>query len=133
MVLICQWSTARSDSIIQGYARSSTGGVPSVHEWANGIDQDLIDQSKLALQTSCKSLSCGTRTRTRAAAWDVGIQQPSPEALDTKECMLEVQGILLGKLGAEETYLKGVAGLPGFFSMDFYGRFKESWKYNTSA
>lgn len=31
------------------------------------------------------------------------------KALDMKECMLEVQGILLGKLVAEENRLKGLA------------------------
>lgn len=31
------------------------------------------------------------------------------KALDMKECMLEVQGMLLGKLAAEENHLKGLA------------------------
>lgn len=31
------------------------------------------------------------------------------KALDMKECMLEVQGMLLGKLAAEENRLKGLA------------------------
>jgi len=47
------------------------------------------------------------------------------KALDTKECMLEVQGMLVGKLTAEENHLKGLAVLPGFCITDFEERAKE--------
>lgn len=47
------------------------------------------------------------------------------KALDTKECMLEVQGMLLGKLATEENHLKGLAVLPGFCITDFEERVKE--------
>ena len=47
------------------------------------------------------------------------------KALDTKECMLEVQGILVGKLAAEENHFKGLAVLPGFCITDFEERAKE--------
>ena len=47
------------------------------------------------------------------------------KALDTKECMLEVQGMLVGKLAAEENHFKGLAILPGFSITDFEERAKE--------
>lgn len=47
------------------------------------------------------------------------------KALDTKECMLEVQGMLLGKLATEENHLKGLTVLPGFGITDFEERAKE--------
>lgn len=33
--------------------------------------------------------------------------------------MLEVQGMLLGKLATEENHVKGLAVLPGFYITDF--------------
>ena len=45
--------------------------------------------------------------------------------LDIKECMLEVQGILVGKFTAEENHLKGLVVLPGFYIIDFEERLKE--------
>ncbi|KAL2056561.1 hypothetical protein ABVK25_002955 [Lepraria finkii] len=47
------------------------------------------------------------------------------KSLDIKECMLEVQGMLVGKLAAEENHLKGLAVLPGFCITDFEERLKE--------
>lgn len=44
------------------------------------------------------------------------------KALDTKECMLEVQGMLLGKLATEENHVKGFVMLPGFCITDFEER-----------
>lgn len=34
------------------------------------------------------------------------------QALDAKECVLEVQAVVLGKLTAEENLLKGISGVP---------------------
>ena len=47
------------------------------------------------------------------------------KALDMKECMLEVQGILLGKLAAEEKRLKGLTETPSRPIADFDERVKE--------
>ena len=47
------------------------------------------------------------------------------KALDIKECMLEVQGMLLGKLAAEENHFKGLAVLPSFSITDFEERIRE--------
>ncbi len=47
------------------------------------------------------------------------------KSLDIKECMLEVQGMLVGKLAAEENHFKGLAVLPGFCIIDFEERVKE--------
>jgi len=47
------------------------------------------------------------------------------KSLDIKECMLEVQGMLVGKLAAEENHFKGLAVLPGFCITDFDERVKE--------
>ena len=47
------------------------------------------------------------------------------QALDTKECMLEVQGMLLGRLAMEENHIKGLAILHGFRTVDFGKRAKE--------
>ena len=47
------------------------------------------------------------------------------KALDMKECMLEVQGMLLGKLAAEENRLKGLAETPSQLIPNFDGRLKE--------
>ena len=47
------------------------------------------------------------------------------KSLDTKECMLEVQGIIVGRLAAEENHLKGLTVLPGFCIVDFKERVKE--------
>jgi hypothetical protein len=46
-------------------------------------------------------------------------------SLDIKECMLEVQGMLVGKLAAEENHFKGLAVLPGVCIIDFEERVKE--------
>jgi hypothetical protein len=35
------------------------------------------------------------------------------QALDAKECVLEIQTVILGKLAAEENLLKGVLDVPG--------------------
>ena len=42
-----------------------------------------------------------------------------------KECMLEVQGMLLGKLAAEENRLKGLTDTPSRSIADFDERVKE--------
>lgn len=47
------------------------------------------------------------------------------KSLDIKECMLEVQGMLVGKLAAEENHFKGLAVLSGFHVIDFKERVKE--------
>ncbi len=47
------------------------------------------------------------------------------KSLDIKECMLEVQGMLVGKLAAEENHFKGLAVLPRFCITDFEERVKE--------
>ena len=47
------------------------------------------------------------------------------KALDIKECMLEVQGMLLGKLAAEENHFRGLAVLPSFSLTDFDERISE--------
>ena len=47
------------------------------------------------------------------------------KALDMKECMLEVQGMLLGKLAAEENRLKGLTERPSISIADFDERVKE--------
>ena len=47
------------------------------------------------------------------------------KSLDIKECMLEVQGMLVGKLAAEENHFKELAVLPGFSIIDFEERVKE--------
>lgn len=47
------------------------------------------------------------------------------KALDMKECMLEVQGMLLGKLTAEKDRLKGLAETPSRPIADFDERVKE--------
>ena len=47
------------------------------------------------------------------------------KALDIKECMVEVQGMLLGKLAAEENHFKGLAVLPSFSITDFEERIRE--------
>ena len=46
------------------------------------------------------------------------------KALDTKECILEVQGTLVGKLAAEENHFKELAVLPGFCITEFEDRAK---------
>ena len=56
------------------------------------------------------------------------LSESDPEyakSLDIKECMLEVQGMLLGKLAAEENHFKGLGVLPGFCITDFDERVKE--------
>ena len=47
------------------------------------------------------------------------------KALDTKDCMLEVQGILLGKLAIEENHIKGFTMQADFYITDFEERVKE--------
>ena len=47
------------------------------------------------------------------------------KALDMKECMLEVQGMLLGKLAAEENRLKGLAEDSGPPIVNFDERVQE--------
>ncbi len=47
------------------------------------------------------------------------------KALDIKECILEVQGILLGKLAAEENRLKGLAEIPSPPMANFDDRVRE--------
>ena len=47
------------------------------------------------------------------------------KSLDMKECMLEVQGMLIGKLAAQENHFKGLAIVLGFDVVDFEERVKE--------
>jgi len=47
------------------------------------------------------------------------------KSLDIKECMLEVQGMLVGRLAAEENHVKGLVVIPGFCITDFEERVKE--------
>ena len=47
------------------------------------------------------------------------------EALDVKECMLEIQSLTLGKLAADENHVKGVAEIPGLVIINFAERVKE--------
>jgi hypothetical protein len=47
------------------------------------------------------------------------------EALDVKECMLEIQSVTLGKLAAQENHLKGLADMPGPVILNFAERVKE--------
>lgn len=47
------------------------------------------------------------------------------QALDVKECMLEIQSVMLGKLAAEENHLKGYAEVPGLVVLNFDERVRE--------
>ena len=47
------------------------------------------------------------------------------KSLDIKECMLEVQGILMGTLAAEQNHFTGQAVLPNLCIVDFDERVKE--------
>lgn len=47
------------------------------------------------------------------------------KSLDMKECMLEVQGMLVGKLAVEVNHVKGLAVIPGLSMTDFDERLKE--------
>ena len=58
-----------------------------------------------------------------------GLSESDPEyakSLDIKECMLEVQGMLMGKLAAEQNRCKGLAVRPGFGVVDLEERVKET-------
>ena len=64
--------------------------------------------------------------RRRERLEELSISDPEyMKLLDMKECMLEVQGMLLGKLAAEENHFRGLAMLPGFCITDFEERTKE--------
>ena len=47
------------------------------------------------------------------------------KALETKNCILEVQGILLGKLAIEENHIKGFTIRADMYITDFEERIKE--------
>jgi hypothetical protein len=47
------------------------------------------------------------------------------EELDVKECMLEIQSVILGKLAADENHLKGLVEVPGKVIVNFDERVKE--------
>ena len=48
------------------------------------------------------------------------------KSLDIKECMLEVQAIVLGKLAAEQNHFEGLAVRPGLFIGDLEERMQET-------
>lgn len=48
------------------------------------------------------------------------------KALDIKECMLEVQGVLMGKLATKQNHFKELAILPGICNVDFEERVKKT-------
>ena len=47
------------------------------------------------------------------------------KALNIKECMLEIQSVMLEKLAAEENHLKDLAEVPGLVFLNFDERVKE--------
>jgi hypothetical protein len=47
------------------------------------------------------------------------------EALDVKECMLEIQSVILGKLAAKENHLKDLVEVPRQVAINFDERVKE--------
>jgi hypothetical protein len=47
------------------------------------------------------------------------------EELDVKECMLEIQSVILGKLAADENHLKGLVEVPEKVVVNFDERVKE--------
>jgi len=47
------------------------------------------------------------------------------EQLDVKECMLEIQSVILRKLAADENHLKGLVEVPGKVVVNFDERVKE--------
>jgi hypothetical protein len=47
------------------------------------------------------------------------------QELDVKECMLEIQSVILGKLAADDNYLKGLVEVPGKVVVNFDERVKE--------
>ena len=47
------------------------------------------------------------------------------QALHVKECMLEIQSVILEKLAAEENHLKGFAEVPGLAVSNFDERARE--------
>ncbi|CAF9940704.1 hypothetical protein IMSHALPRED_002133 [Imshaugia aleurites] len=73
-----------------------------------------------------KELRC--QNRVKRYEWLNKLSALNPElskARDVKECMLEVQGMLLGKLAAEENRLKGQTETPSRSIADFDERVKE--------
>ena len=73
-----------------------------------------------------KELRC--QNRAKRCEWLNELSALNPElskARDMKECMLEVQGILLGKLAAEENRLKGLTETPSRSIADVDERVKE--------
>ncbi|KAF8862725.1 hypothetical protein BDZ45DRAFT_739037 [Acephala macrosclerotiorum] len=48
------------------------------------------------------------------------------QALDVKECMLEIQSVILGKLAADENHFKGLVKIPGVAALNFDERVKET-------
>ena len=48
------------------------------------------------------------------------------KSLDIKECMLEVQRIVMGKLAAEQNHFEGLVVRPGFYNGDFEERVQET-------
>jgi hypothetical protein len=48
------------------------------------------------------------------------------QALDVKECMLEIQSVILGKLAADENHVKGLVEIPGVGALNFDERVRET-------
>ncbi|PVH69000.1 hypothetical protein DL98DRAFT_599040 [Cadophora sp. DSE1049] len=48
------------------------------------------------------------------------------QALDVKECMLEIQSVILGKLAADENHFKGLVEIPGVAALNLDERVKET-------
>ena len=73
-----------------------------------------------------KELRC--QNRAKRCEWLNELSALNPElskARDMKKCVLEVQGMLLGKLAAEENRLKGLTETPSRSIADFDERVKE--------
>jgi hypothetical protein len=86
-------------------------------KFPNTQDEELARKKRLYLQK---------RTKQREELeQQTGSHIGYLEDLDVKECMLEVQADLLGKLAADENNLKGLAKTPELTVTNFEDRVKE--------
>ena len=90
---------------------------PHTRKKFNSLEDGLKEKKELYLQKRAK--------QRQQLEEQSGENLELSEELDVKECILEIQSVILGKLAADENHLKGLVEVPGKVVVNFDERVKE--------
>ena len=90
---------------------------PHTRKKFNSLEDGLKEKKELYLQKRAK--------QRQQVEEQSGENLELSEELDVKECMLEIQSVILGKLAADENHLKGLVEVTGKVVVNFDERVKE--------